>query len=356
MLLLILLFCPLHVRAGLVKPTGYKRDVQLINKELRETGYVRLVKGGKYYIPYPIKLNSNQTIDATGATLVVSKSAARNDPANYRKDYESMSNIVIRGGTWISDKKKGNKGTTFSLAHCRNIRMEGMSIRTTNAEGHAIELVGCKDVTIKNCSVFAQGKGKAKSVEEMIQIDLAAPHTAPFLPSRYRNGLACSNITIDGCVVTGNRGICANYAKKDKKYRNKCHDRITVKNCIVTGNKSEALALFNAGNVNVINNTIVTRSSRTGTAYSIGCHLAVFGTISNLTASRNVVTGNTIKGGRQGFQLCSHSKSRYGSLVINNNRIYCKKGIGNALVVTPNTKGRSSALALVETGNQRFAW
>ena len=352
----VLILRGVDAQAGVVKPTADKKDALAINKELRTTGYVKLLQGKTYYLSYPVWLNSNQTIDATGATLVVKKSAVRNDPKNYKKDYSSMYNIVIRGGRWVSNKKKGNKGTSFSLAHCRRIILEGLDIQTTNAEGHGIELVGCQDVSIKKCNVVAQGKGKAKSVEEMIQIDLAAPHTAPFLSSKYRNGLPCNNIMIDGCVVKGNRGICANYAKKDKKYRNKCHSKITITNSVITGLKSEALALFNAANVTVQNNTIITNSKRTGEAYSIGCHMAVFGKNSILPTSVNTVMNNTIMGGRQGFQLCSHSKSQYGSLTISNNKIYCKKGKKNALVITNNTGGKSSAGTVIESGNERYKW
>ena len=354
--ILILSLFRTDARAGVVKPTANKKDALAINRELKETGYARLVKGKTYYLTYPIRLNSNQTVDATGATLVVSQSAVRNDPDNYKKNYNSMSNILVKGGTWISNKKNGNKGTAFSFAHCKRIILEDMDIRTSNAEGHGIELVGCQDVCIRRCHVIAQGKGKARSVEEMIQIDLAAPHAAPFLASKYRNGLPCKNIQIDECVVKGNRGICANYSKKDKKYLNKCHDKITITNSVITGVKSEALALFNAANITVENNKIVTKSKRTGEAYSIGCHIAVFGSNSLLPQSENVVKDNTIKGGRQGFQLCSHSRSQYGSITVSNNKIYCKKGVDNALVITENTAGKRSAKKVIKSDNERYQW
>ena len=355
-LLSVIILIRTNAQAGVVKPTDNKKDALAINEELRSTGYVKLVKGKTYHLTYPIRLNSNQTVDATGATLIVSKSAVRNDPKNYKKDYSSMFNIVIRGGRWISNKKNGNKGTAFSFAHCRRIILEDMDIQTTNAEGHGIELVGCQDVCVRKCSVIAQGKGKAKSVEEMIQIDLAAPHTAPFLSSKFRNGLPCKNIIIDGCTVKGNRGICANYAKKDKKYRNKCHNKITIRNSVITGVKSEALALFNAANVTVQNNKIITKSKRTGEAYSVGCHMAVFGKNSVLPKSVNTVSNNTIKGGRQGFLLCSHSRSRYGSLTISKNKIYCKKGIDKALEIAGNTGGQCSVNTVFEAENERYKW
>ena len=336
-----------HVRAGEVKPTGGRMDMYNIREELSQTGYVKLLPGETYYLSSYINLQSNDTIDATGATVIVTGGATRN--SEYTTGYDSMKNVKIMGGTWLSNKKDGNTGTTFSFAHCSGITLEDMDIRTTNAEGHAVELVGCKDVTIRHCNIEAQGKGKSKSVEEMIQIDLAAPTTAPFLSSKYQNGLACQNITVEGCTVTGNRAVCANYAKKNKKYLKKYHKNITVKNNKLTGNTSEALALFNTINAKVQNNTIITKSKRTSEAYSVGCHVALFGKIKAFSKGKITVTGNTIKGGRQGFFLCSHTKTKYGKLIIKNNKIYCKKGKKKALQTYSVKKVKKS-------GNKLYKW
>jgi len=346
------------VKAGIVPPSNKRtnKDVRNIDDEQDETGYVRLQEGETYYLSHFIPLMSNSTIDARGATIIVNKGAVRNDTSNYKTGYNSMSNIKIIGGKWISAHEDGCSGTTFSFAHCQNITLEKMDIRTTNAQGHAIELVACKNVTIKDCKVIAQGKSKKKSVEEMIQIDLAAPHTAPFLKSKYQNGLACKNIKVIGCTITGSRGLCANYAKEDKKYRKKYHDKILVKNCTITGRTSEALALFNAINVEVKNNKIITKSKRTGSPYSIGCHVALFGKISKFSKGKIRIYDNVIKGGRQGFQICSHSKSRYGSLIIKNNKLYSKKGKSRALVIQPNIKRKPSVRKAVRSGNVLYKW
>lgn len=356
----ILIFCCLfftvNVRAGVIYPSEDLLDVRYINAELKETGYVKLAAGKTYYLVHYIALNSNQTIDATGATIIVDKGAARNDPINYRTGYDSMSNVTIKGGTWISNKIDGNPGTAFSLAHCQNITLEGMDIRTTNAESHAIEIVGCKNITIKNCRVTAQGKGSSKSAEEMIQIDLSAPNSAPFLKSEYWNGLTCQNITVDSCTVTGNRAVCANFPGNDKQYLHKMHKNIVIKNCRLTGNTAEALALFNSANLVVKNNTIITKSKRTKESYSTGCHIAAFGTIPKLSKSRIEVKNNTIKGGKYGFQLSSHSKSRYGKLIITNNKIYCKKGKKNGLAITMNHKRKKSVKVIKESNNKIRKW
>ena len=331
-----------------------------INKELEETGYAKLVPGKTYYLSSYLRVNSDMILDATGATLIVYDCAIRNDAGELKKGYNSMANIRIMGGTWKSYNKGGNAGTSFSFTHARNITLENLDIRTADADGHGIELVACKNVTIRNCKVIAQGSGKAKSVEESIQIDLAAPKTAPYLIGRpyLWDGTPCRNISITGCTIKGSRGLCSNYAKNDKKHINRYHDRILVEKCRITGTRSEALALFNATNVTVRNNTIITKNNRVKEAYSIGCHLAVFGTakVSAYAKGKTLIEKNTIKGGRQGFNMCSHTRARYGKLVIRNNKLYCKKGEKNALHVAYNAGHKRSAKKIVRSGNKLFQW
>ena len=335
---------PLNTRAGEVAPAGKGKDIKNIKQELTETGYVRLKPGCTYYLTSYIPLHDNNTINATGATVIVSKHATRNDPAFYKKDYSSMKNIKIIGGTWLSNKKKGNTGTTFSFAHCQDITLENMTIRTTNAEGHAVELVSCRNVMINNCQITAQGKGKSKSVEEMVQIDVAASKTAPFLPKQYQNGLACQNVTVKNCTITGNRAVCCNYTKKNKKFLNRFHTNITIMGCTLTGTKSEGLALFNTASAVVRNNTIVSNSKRTKTAYSIGCHVSMFGKAPAFSNGTIIIEGNKIRGGRQGFYLSSHTKTRYGHVTLKNNVFYAKKGPAYAAMIAKNTSKVSSAI------------
>ena len=351
-------FFSLQVQAGTVAPSGKisNADVNAIDDELDQTGYVRLKKGGRYYLSHFIPVNSNNTIDARGATIVVKKGAVRNDPRNYRTGYNSMSKVTVIGGTWLSANKDGCTGTTFSFAHSNNITLKDMNIRSTNAEGHAIELVACRNISIRNCTVIAQGKSRQTSAEEMIQVDLASPKNAPFLKKEFQNGLACQNITISGCTVTGSRAVGITYPKKDKQYLKKYHKNITIKNCRLTGNTAEGLALFNAINVTVKNNRIISKSNRTKSAYSSGCHVTLFAKIPAFAKGKISIRNNIIKGGRTGFQICSHSKVRYGTLIIKKNRLYSKKGKKRALLIELNPKGKESVKRIKASWNKKRKW
>ena len=352
------LFFPMQVRAGIVAPSGTisNQDVNNIDHELDATGYVRLQQGATYYLSHFIPINSNSTIDARGATIVIYKGAVRNDTRNYQTGYNSMSNIRITGGRWISAHKEGCPGTTFSFAHSQNITLKDMDIRSTNREGHAIELVACKNVSISNCIVMGQGTSAKNSIEEMVQIDMATPHNAPFLRKEFQNGLACQNIWIQGCIIRGSRGVAASYAKKDPAYLKRYHNHITVKNCTLIGDTAEGLTLFNTINVSIKNNRIISYSKRTNSAYSSGCHITLFGNIPAFSKGKISLKNNIIKGGRSGFQICSHKKTRYGTLIIKNNKICAKKGKKRALLIEPNPKWKPSVKKVKASRNKKRKW
>jgi parallel beta-helix repeat protein len=188
----------------------------------------------------------------------------------------------------------------------------------------------------------------------MIQIDVAAPATAPVLKgTSLLNGAACENIYILNNTVTGARAVGANYAKKDGgNYLNSFHRNIVVKNNNLTGKTSEGLVLFNVGGGTVSGNTIISKSARTSTAYSIGCQAAIFGNAPSwMKASRLYITGNTIKGGRQAVQVYSHTSSKFGYVTVTGNKLYCRKGAQNALKAV-----KAQTVSLNAAGNNTYNW
>ena len=334
--------------AGTVAPSGDGSDYSNIVAELESTGSVKLQSGGEYHLSNKIYLESGWTIDAAGATIYVSGMLFNHDVTS--TGYDSVSDITINGGTWLSESSSGYATTLIHFTHANNITLKNMDIEACNYSGHTIELVACKDVTIKNCTITPLGKPSSTSVEEQIQIDIAAPATAPFLSSTYTNGRCCKNIKIIGCTVTGARAICANYAASDKgKYLKGFHENITIKNCTLTGETAEALALFNTSSAKVTGNTIITKAPTSRDSYSVGCHFHLFGTSSKASSGKITVSKNTIKGGRQALQFYSHSSSNYGKVTIKNNKLYCRKGASSALKASNINK-------LSQSGNKTYSW
>lgn len=350
------------IREDTVEPSHRKDDTDFVNISvmLREKGSVTLKEGETYFLTDYIRLNSHNSIDATGAKIIVpvDRGVIRNDPANYKTDYSSMTDVEIKGGTWVSLNENGyDGGTSFSFAHCQDIRLSDMNIRCTNAKGHAIELVACKNVTIDNCTIIAQGQGESTCREEMVQIDMASPNTAPFLNETFQNGLPCRNITVTNCTITGCRGLCAMYASDDEKNINKYHDTVIIKNNTIVGTTSEALALFNTINAEINGNRIITKSKRVTETVSVGCKLALLGDNSAFSKGKAVVKNNVIKGGRQGFVLKSDTASVYGSLEIKDNKLFCKQDIEkNALKIANNSKKVKSVNKVDNSGNKFYKW
>ena len=127
-----------------------------------------------------VYLGSNTTIIADGATIVMTskdKGILSNKPEAV--NYRALTNVKIQGGTWeITDKKEACSVMTFS--HGSNVTIDGVMI-LSNYQSHAIELIAMKNTTVQNSTLKVQGRKKKKSVEEALQIDVAAPKTAPVL-------------------------------------------------------------------------------------------------------------------------------------------------------------------------------
>ena len=310
----------------------YATDTQKIVAQLEKTGSVKLEKGKVYNLD-KIMLKSNWTIDATGATIYCPEGRAMFDHEITKTNYNSLKNVTIKGGKWLYNSKDGYYKSTMHFTHARNIKLLNMTINTTNYEGHTIELVACKNVTISNCKITPKGKPNKSSVEEPIQIDLATESTAPFLAgTKFANGATCQDIKIIKCTVKGNRAVCANYSPRESKYLGKFHSGITIKNCKLTGVSAEALALFNTYSANVTGNTIITKAPLSRDSYSVGCHFHIFGNNSKASKGKITVSKNTIKGGRQALYFFSHSKTGFGTVNVDTNHLYCKNGAANAFV------------------------
>ncbi len=324
------LFFSQKAHAGVVEPSGYigesserpHLDRVNIQTELDKTGKVILEKGKTYYLRSTLHVGGNMTIEAEGATIICKAGAVRNfDYGGSNKFYGEINGLTIHGGTWKFVNSKGYDKSSFQFINGSNIRMSDMDIRCTGYNGHAIELIACKNVTIDNCNIPAQGKPQTNSVEEMIQMDVASKATCPtiyqYKPELIRGG-TCKNVTISNCTIKGNRGICAN---KTPEFYNKFHDNIKILNCKVTGMSTEAVVLYNTRTVTVRNNTLICKSKKTtvNNNYLTGLHISVYGggKLKNIT-----IKNNKIKGYTQAVMIYSDKGTRYKKTTITGNKLY----------------------------------
>ncbi len=318
--------------------TGYNQwtaahvNADALNQLCRgdEKKTVIIPKGSTVKIEYLIRVGNNTTIIADGATIIQTKDKTGVISTNVDSaGYNSVKNIKIQGGTWKNEVTKSG-GTMMRFAMGSNITITGATVET-NYEGHAIELIACKNVTVQKCKLIAKGKINADSVEDALQIDLATPITAPGIKAeggeKYLKGQTCSNIKILNNTIMGSRGLCANYASKEPKYQNKFHDNITVRGNTITSVSAEALALLNTLNATVENNKIVSKAPRSRDNYSNGLNIVAMGTTPKLSKAQLVIKNNTIKGAWRALRIESPTTSgKYKKATIQNNKLYTKDG------------------------------
>ncbi len=358
---LFVLFSAKPAYAGTVQPSGKKggyTDKTNIQRELNKNGTVTLVKGKTYYLDGALHISSNQTINAKGATIVCKKCVMFNIPTQTK--YKSIENFTLNGGYWKYPNKNGNSGSSIKIIHGNNITIKNVRLNHAKASGHSIELVACKNVVISNCVITPLGSSGSQT-EEAVQLDVATHTTAYFLESSpfksslaktLQNGATCKNITIQNNTIIGNRGVVANYTRGENgKYLKKLHTNIVIKNNKITGLKGEGVSLFNTKSATVCDNTIISKASGSGSAYTIGLHFACFGSNSKLSKGKITVINNTVKGGRQAMQIYSHTSSKYGTVIIKKNKLYCKKGKGSALKVLS-----CQCLSLTKKSNKFYGW
>ena len=330
----VLLACPVAAFASVtIEPSGDTsgaRDRTAILNALADDGHVILKSGETYYTSGNIYLESGNSITATGATIIGKKGVLRNYPTD--TGYDSVDNIVIDGGFWTTDPAvypDGYNSTMIQFSHARDITIKNVTV-DCNLQGHAIELIACKNVLVDSCNLVERGAENPNSVEEALQIDIAASRTAPWTAecgSEYVNGLTCENITIRNCLIRGSRGVCANYASSadDVAYLGNYHKNVVLENNTIVGMSAEGVALFNVAGATVKNNVIVSYSGRTDTAYSVGLHFHIFGdenqSHSAYASSTYHIEGNSIMGSRQGLYFYSFTQSAFGVANIVNNAI-----------------------------------
>lgn len=286
------------------------------------------------------------------ATIISGTGAFRNRPT--KTNYGSIKNFTVDGGTWKNTNKKGFDKSMVQFTHGSNITVKNATIYCAY-KGHSIELIACKNVTIDNCKLKPLGSCPSTCLEEQLQIDIATPVTAPTIAksgAKFVKGQVCENITVSNCTITGGRGVCANYASKEPKYKTKFHKNIVLKDNIITGKTSEGVALFNVLGATVEGNTIISNSKRTGTAYSVGFHIAMFGKApAGMSKAVYNVNNNIIKGGRQGFYVYSHSSSKFGKIIAKNNKCYAKTGKEKAILLDKHSVGKTTLKK-----NKQYKW
>ncbi len=277
-----------------------------------------------------IRIGNNKKIIAKGTTIIQNNLIPIVMNESCKLKYKSTKNVTIDGGTWrIKGLTKTTHSTSnFRLAHASNLKFRNMTVETNNFS-HAFELIACKNVTVEKCKLTAKGKKNKNKKDEVLQIDVASPDTAPteaVFGKKFVKGQTCQNITVKNCTIKGGMGICTN---KNEKFISKHHKKIKILNNKITSYTQEALCLHNAAGVTVKGNKIICKSKDPN--YSLGCYLLSCGRFNKLSKYKNVFEKNTIKGGIYGLYISSDNGVKFGKTTVKNNKCYAKRGKNYAL-------------------------
>ena len=96
-----------------------------------------------------------------------------------------------------------------------------------------------------------------------------------------------------------------------------------------------------------VGNTILNNAPVNRDSYSDGMAVTYFG--SGVSGGKFIIKKNTIKGGRHALLVYSHSSSKFGEMTIASNKLYCRKGVSNALKTASVSKLKTS-------GNKTYSW
>ncbi len=311
--------------------TDITRNVHALESLLSNNQKKTLVipEGTTVYLDEVLDIGDNTTILASGASIVQINNGMgliQHEVDGY--NYNSLKNVTIIGGHWYNQKNA--KGTTmFRFMHAANLRFKDVAI-DCNYQGHALTLVACKNVTVDNCTMLAKNNAtkSSQAVEEALQMDIAAPNTAPSAATKgkkYVNGQTCCNIKVVNSTFRGSRGISTNISKKyPALYKKNYHKNITISNCTINANSSEGIALFNAVGYTVQNNVVKTTSKWRQGNHSDALHIILFCQKKTSKKYKNTISGNTFYGDVHGINMWSMTMAKYGKTSVTNNKIYIR--------------------------------
>lgn len=298
-------------------------------------------KGSTCKISGALRPGSNTKIVATGAKIVVKSKGNVLCAAPNKK----IKNLTIVGGKWRSSEKNGRKGTLFSFAFVDGLTMEGVDCNA-NYTGHAVEIIACSNVTVKNCNIAAIGTNVDGKMESQLQIDVATPKSAPNVAAygaKYVKGQVCRNVYILNNTISGARAVGVNRdSSAEGTWKNSFHENIVIRGNKLEAVEAEALVYHNVIGGEISGNTVVTHATRTDKdlAYTIGIHVAMGGTPSAAMAGSTLnIFGNTVFGNRNGIFVKGYFEdgnliAGFGTVNIYSNTVFCKNGADNAIDYT----------------------
>ena len=162
--------------------------------------------GGTYRMHTPVELTSNVRITASGATLLKKYGNAGYSVfvsrSNGATGYGSgATNVHFDGGTYSGSFESGAKtGVSIGLHHAKGVRVTGVTFTQSILNGHSLDLAGCEDVLIEDCTFEGWDVVTDREYVEAIQLDYSMRSALNIedLDASY-DGVATRNVTVRDC-------------------------------------------------------------------------------------------------------------------------------------------------------------
>ena len=334
----------------------------LLKADGSTTVNIVLPKNGTYYVDTPgrsLAIRSNTTINLNGSALLrygkmIDQNMFQNADTNGNRTtggYTLSKNITLKNGTIDGNCSMAESAKNLiNFGHALNIMIDNVKLKNVY-QGHLIELSGCKDSTVKNCT-FEGFYGTPNGANEAIQLDISKNSWNGIYKS---DNTVCSNITVTGCTFNNFPSGVGNHHTLTGRYHNKnitisnntfnnaksystlgaavwCYgfDSSAVKNNKIIGKYSDGIKI-SAGKVNVSSNTINTKFVKNSSGIYVShasSHIYTYATPSK--RSNEYVTGGNISdneiSGYAKNAIAVTSSSKIGN--IKSNIIKSAKGTG----------------------------
>lgn len=168
------------------------------------------LKPGTYTANSPIRINQQTKIIGLGECTILCNNSATNivftnNLNNSHVGYTGPGDIVIENFNF-DGKNTTNTMTVIGLGHAANIEIKKCFFRNFNV-WHNIELNGCSNCLIEDCSFENYGNTDRSNATEVIQIDAMFNSTVYPWTANY-DGTACKNIEINRCKFNNIMASC----------------------------------------------------------------------------------------------------------------------------------------------------
>lgn len=216
-----------------------------------------VIPAGNYTLSTVLRLYSNVTVDATGATITYSNANGENhnmlisgyieyNKSDACKGYSGHKNIGIKGGTWVSTSS--NKASMVKIMHAKNVVIDGATF-VGGGSAHQVEVAAIDGLKVTNC-VFKDFEGKKGDKSEALQFDI--PCSEKVYGDTYQDGTPMKNVTVSDCTFSNvPRGLGTHTLLVGT-----WHENIVIKNNKFENVAEECISTVNYYNCEIYDNTM----------------------------------------------------------------------------------------------------